>query len=100
MAWKVADQQGDISSLVTGLHRETLSLYDSIRRGVDRVLVVVSGCLKKAFCREALSLQQSVCEAVGGAAEWNRELVTNAPVAINKKLGVVVGQAAGTGESA
>lgn len=100
MARKVVDAQGHNADTETNLHQETLSSYDFIRHGVDEALVEVSTRLNKAFDCGVRSLQQSVRDAVRGAAEKPCESLINAPVVIDKRLEAIVGQAAGTVESA
>lgn len=97
---KLAEPQGVITNMATGLHRKTANSYISIRRGVDGTLNEISRRLKVAFDCEALSLKQTVHKAVFGAAKGTRESFTNAPVASDIKLGAIVGRAPGSGESA
>lgn len=99
-ACNVADAQGDNSDMVTGLHQETVMLYNSICGGLDEAFVEVSRRLKEAIDREAQSLQQSVRDVVRGAEEQTRGSFANAPVSIDKRLELIVGRAAATGESA
>lgn len=51
------DVQGDTTSLVTGLHRNTVSSYNAIWRGVGGVLDEDNNCLKEALGRELRILQ-------------------------------------------
>lgn len=39
MTGKVVHGQRNVYDLVPGLHQDTMSTYESIRRGVDKVLV-------------------------------------------------------------
>lgn len=100
MTRKIVNAQGDITNVVTGLHRDAVSSYDSIRGRFDGALVEVSRRRKEAFDRKAQSLQQSVGEAVRGAPEGSRWSFVSAPAAIDKNLGIIVGRAAETGGSA
>lgn len=77
-----------------------MSLYDALRRGADGAVVEVSRFLKEALDCEARSLQQSIYDVVRGAVEETPGSLTNAPVAIDKKLRVIVSRTAGTDESA
>lgn len=97
---KVADSQGGITILVTGLHRNTVSSYDVTRRSADEALVEVSKCLEKSFDREARSLEQDVRDAVRAVAESTRGPFAGAPSAVHKSLGVIIERAGGKGESA
>lgn len=72
MTCKVADAQGDTTDLVTGVHHEAESLYDSICRWVDWALVEVSRRLEMASEHEAQNLQQSGRDTVRGAAKKNQ----------------------------
>lgn len=45
----VADAKSNITDTVTWLHRDTVSSYNSVRRGVDGALVEVGTRLKEAF---------------------------------------------------
>lgn len=74
--------------------------YDFNLHCVDEALVNVSRRLKKVFDREAWNVQQSACDGARGAAEKTGGSFANALVAIYKRLGFIVGQDAGTGESA
>lgn len=100
MIRKKADAKGDITNMVTELHRKTVLSYVSNRLGVNGALVEVSTRLKKAFACEARSLQRSVRDTVRGAAEETRGLFASTPVAIGKTLGVDVCRATGTNDSA
>lgn len=60
MAWNAADAQSDITGMVTGWHRKTVSSYELVRRKVNSALVEVSRRLKEAFECEAWSLEQNV----------------------------------------
>lgn len=57
MTRKVAGVRGDIYNTDTGLHRVTVSMYDSIKRRVDRTLAEVCRHLEESFDHEARSLQ-------------------------------------------
>lgn len=50
---KKADAYGSIINPVTGLHRSTMSPYDSNHCNVDGAVVEVRSCLMQAFDREA-----------------------------------------------
>lgn len=63
-----------------------MSLYDSICRSVDVVLVKGINCLGKALDRESGSPQRSVCNFVHIALESTQELYENALGAIDKSL--------------
>lgn len=99
MTIKKADAEGDITDMVTGFYRKTGVFYDSIRSGVDGAIVKISRRLKEPFDREARSLQQCVCDAVCDAAEGTRGLFANLPVAIDKRLRIIISRAAGTSEA-
>lgn len=72
MTRKVADAQGDITDIVTGLLRDIVSSYDSIVTEVDGVFVAISRRLKEAFNRGARCLKQSVRDGVraGSGRNW------------------------------
>lgn len=92
MTQKLADVKDNIFGVVTGLHQEAVSSYNSTRRGVNGVLVEVSRCLKEAFDRETRGLQKSVCAAVRGIAEGTRGSFTKALIVIDKRLGVIAAE--------
>lgn len=62
------DAKSNMKDVVGELRRETFESYTSIRRNVKQWLAEVSRCLKGMFDREATALQQSVCDAIYGAA--------------------------------
>lgn len=75
-------------------------MYESNRRGLNQSLVDVSKCAKKAFDREAWSLQQCVRDAVRVAAKSTLGSFANAPGTFDRILGVLLGRVNDTGESA
>lgn len=66
---KLTQAQGNVTRMVTSLHRDTVNSSNSIRRRVDRAPVEVIRRLKEASDRKARILQQNVCDAACGAAE-------------------------------
>lgn len=97
MPHKVADAQNNTTDLVTSLHRDTLSLYDSICHAGNSALVQIIRHLGEAFGREVQNLQQIAHDTVCGAAKEARGLFANMFSAIDKWLGVIVERAAYTG---
>lgn len=53
---RIADAQGDITNLVTGIYRNTVTSYDSSFCSVVEALVDLSKRLKEDFDREVHSL--------------------------------------------
>lgn len=100
MIRRVVDRQGNIIEVIMGLHRDKVDFYNSNCCGVCVTLVEFSKRLKEAFDCEAENLQQNVCDDVCGAAKKARASFENAPGATDMRLGVTVGQAASTGDSA
>lgn len=66
---EVADDKANIFGLATRLYRSAVRSYNSIYRKVGGDIFDVRERLKEAFDCKALSLQQSVSDAVCAAAE-------------------------------
>lgn len=93
MPLKLADDRGEITSLISCLHRNILISYDSTLHGVYGAVGEVCRCPKEAFDREAQNLLQKVRDTICGAAKKNRGSFANAPDATDKWRRVIVERA-------
>lgn len=96
---KAGTARGKLGNNVKGLHRNTLSAYESIQCSLYQSLVDVSTRLM-IVNRNARSLQRETRFTVRGAAESTRGLFVDAPGAIDKSWGVTAGSFTSKGESA
>lgn len=96
----VADLQGNITDIVTGLNRDTVRSCDSVCWDVEGALLIASKRLREAFNCKTRSLRQIVLGAMRRAAKEARSSFFKAQSAIVKRSKVVIGQTSSIGRSA